>query len=369
MISNGIGGAEKRYANLFNFLSQSSKHEYRLAINERLWHLLNECSINLDSSRCFVMKDLWPSLDSSWTGLSYFWNRFSMSPTANVRFYLRQFNKYLREVSKPDIIHFVRSATLMLPALKRYRTVVSLFDSSISRRPRRFMKNISEADVFDVLNPLVAKKFELFGLPREKLNVTPCSFIDYSKVPSINQEIKDNSIVFSGRLTDIKGVNLFLNASKIIKTRCGSKYKFIIMGDGPQRSYVKRKIKNSNLTNVHYIGFVPTPMSVLSGSKIFCSLQDDSNYPSQSLIEAMACGCAVIATDVGDTRLLIDEDVGILILPDRPDSLADALCNLLESPEKCLEYGKRARQRVLNSMQVEKYMEFIEDVYKSVLNK
>jgi glycosyltransferase involved in cell wall biosynthesis len=366
MISNGIGGAEKRYANLFNFSFQSNKHEFRLAINERLFHLLNECSINLDSKKCFVMKDLLPPLDKSWAGLSYFWNRFAMSPTANMRFYLRQFNKYAREVSKPDVIHFVRSASLLLPKLKQYKTVVSLFNSSISRRPRRFMKNIFDANSFDVLNPLVAKKFELFGLPREKLNIAPCSFIDYSKVPSINQAIKNNSIVFSGRLIDIKGVNLFLNAAKIIKTTCGPKHKFIIMGDGPQESYVTREIKKSNLTNVHYLGFVPTPMTVLSCSKMFCSLQRDSNYPSQSLIEAMACGCAVIATDVGDTRLLVDEKVGILIPPDRPDKLADAICDLLNDPKRCSDLGKIARERVLSIMKVERYMTFLEEIYENL---
>lgn len=363
MISNGIGGAEKRYANLFNYISANSSHEYSIALNERLSQLLSDSSIFIDPSRCVILKNFWHQFNKSENRLFSLWDRFAIRPTANTPYYLYQLQKHINKLGKPDVIHCIRSANLMLPYFKEYKTVASLFSSSVSIKTKRVIQHLSHADTYDVLNPLVAKKYELLGLPREKLIITPCSFIDYSKVPSIDHESKENSIIFSGRLTGIKGVVLFLNAAKIIKTRYGSKHKFIIMGDGPQQSYVTREIKNSNLTNVHYLGFFPEPMDVLQGAKLFCSLQDDSNYPSQSLMEAMACGCAIIATDVGDTRLLVDEDVGILIPPGRPDRLADAICDLLNNPERCSALGKIARERVFSTMRVEKYMDFLEDLY------
>jgi glycosyltransferase involved in cell wall biosynthesis len=61
-------------------------------------------------------------------------------------------------------------------------------------------------------------------------------------------------------------------------------------------------------------------------------LQHFNNYPSQSLLEAMACGNAVVATNVGETHRLVDETVGLLIEPEAP-ALAEALNRLLDSPD------------------------------------
>ena len=47
-----------------------------------------------------------------------------------------------------------------------------------------------------------------------------------------------------------------------------------------------------------------TPYEVLAQNKDILSLQKTNNYPSQSLLEAMASGCAIIATDVGDKKII-----------------------------------------------------------------
>ena len=52
----------------------------------------------------------------------------------------------------------------------------------------------------------------------------------------------------------------------------------------------------------------------LTDSAYFMSLQSVDNYPSQSLLEAMLAGCSIIASDVGDTRLLVHSENGNLLL-------------------------------------------------------
>lgn len=95
----------------------------------------------------------------------------------------------------------------------------------------------------------------------------------------------------------------------------------------------------------------------LSRSKIFLSLQKKNNYPSQSLLEAMVCECAVIATDVGETRRIVDEECAVLI-PYEANSLRDAILFLISNPEKAMEIGRNARERVIKHHTIERYMEY-----------
>jgi glycosyltransferase involved in cell wall biosynthesis len=216
---------------------------------------------------------------------------------------------------------------------------------------------------------MVADRFEQLGLPRNKMNIAPCSFIDYSTTPDLKYMDKKNIIVFCSRMVQGKGIDLLLQAALLLQDKSVPEYEIVIMGDGPLSSYVSKKMAAFNLSQVLFQGFVTQPTKVMAGAKVFCSLQDNSNYPSQSLIEAMACECSIIATDVGDTRMLIDKEVGILIPPNSPDKLADAIAELLYDPLKCQALGRAARQRALKTMRVEKYMEFLEAIYTGDLSK
>ena len=114
MMSNGIGGAEKRYANLFNYVSSHSTHEYSLAINRRLWELLSDCSISFDHSHCFVMKDFWPYYGRTGNRFSALWNKFACSPTANLPYCIRQIRKHFQKNGEPDHVSRTQDNTLLL---------------------------------------------------------------------------------------------------------------------------------------------------------------------------------------------------------------------------------------------------------------
>ena len=91
------------------------------------------------------------------------------------------------------------------------------------------------------------------------------------------------------------------------------------------------------------------------------SIQSDNNYPSQSLIEAMACENAIIASDVGETRRLVDSEVGILV-PLSAISIANAIISLLDDPIECALKGKKARIKVLNEHTLEKFVEYFKGI-------
>jgi glycosyltransferase involved in cell wall biosynthesis len=76
--------------------------------------------------------------------------------------------------------------------------------------------------------------------------------------------------------------------------------------------------------------YEPHPEKVLRRSKIIMSLQRFTNYPSRSLLEAMACGNLPVITDVGESRLLATEEFAEFV-PGRfsADRLAAAVLKLI----------------------------------------
>jgi len=90
------------------------------------------------------------------------------------------------------------------------------------------------------------------------------------------------------------------------------------------------------------------------------------NLGSSSLLEAMASGNAVVATDVGQTRQIVDATVGHLT-PVDPVALADAITALLDDPVGTAEKGRAARERVLARYGPEQYVDSLLRVYERVL--
>jgi glycosyltransferase involved in cell wall biosynthesis len=102
---------------------------------------------------------------------------------------------------------------------------------------------------------------------------------------------------------------------------------------------------------------------VLNRSSISVHLQQEDNYPSQSLLEGMASGNAIIATDVGLTRRLVDAGSGILIPLSDPEALSNAMIWTLDHPGATRTMGKRSREKVLREHTVGRYLEYVNELY------
>jgi glycosyltransferase involved in cell wall biosynthesis len=127
-----------------------------------------------------------------------------------------------------------------------------------------------------------------------------------------------------------------------------------IVGDGRQEGpnvfeQVQKDYANSDLNDlVTFTGALPPSdvMSLLTKADIFCLPSHWEGLPL-SLLEAMAAGSAVVATTVGDIPEVLEHGhAGILIEPQQPTQLADALGRLLDDPEERARLGTVARERV-----------------------
>ncbi|AKV95088.1 hypothetical protein ACP86_02310 [Marinobacter sp. CP1] len=164
------------------------------------------------------------------------------------------------------------------------------------------------ANKVDFLSDSILEKHqELFGVPKSKGRVSECSFLA-NKLETVNSGERNIDICFVARLVPLKGIELLLDALSEIQPTLNVR----ICGDGPMKSYIHSRVdvlKSHNIT----VGYCENPIDILSKSKIFVSLQTYNNYPSQSVFEAIKSGCLVIATDVGETRKILNDENSILI--------------------------------------------------------
>ena len=188
-------------------------------------------------------------------------------------------------------------------------------------------------------------------------SVSPCSFINYENY--FAEYPKENSVVFMGRLVALKNPILFLEAVKIFNESYSQfgNVSFIVLGTGPFERKMRDFVEKYGLANVFIKGKVSQPESYLRKSKVFVTIQQTENYPSQALMEAMACENAVIASDVGETRKIVTGDEGVLVKLDAQD-IAKALTELLANDDARLLLGQNARKRVLMEHTVERFTDY-----------
>jgi glycosyltransferase involved in cell wall biosynthesis len=224
---------------------------------------------------------------------------------------------------------------------------------------------LRDASHVDFLSDGLVK--ELKGLMPEKdfpesYSVSPCSFIKYENFYPVHPKL--NNVVFSGRLVQLKNPLLFLEAVKIFNSafKDHKKISFNILGTGPLEKDMKSHALKNGLSNVVFKGKVSKPETILQHSKVFISIQQTENYPSQALIEAMACENAVIASDVGETRKLVTENEGELVRLDA-DEIANALIRLLSDDKTLSAKGKNARKKVISEHTIDRFKEYFYSLF------
>ncbi|MBK8985793.1 MAG: glycosyltransferase family 4 protein [Chloroflexi bacterium] len=213
-------------------------------------------------------------------------------------------------------------------------------------------------DLFEVINP----GLDWHGIvPEAKLRIAPCSFSD--PVTFRPADKKADKVVFAGHLSTAKGVYLLIDIlqswphyDSTIFTICGD-------SDGSSISE-KAERRLDELCNARP-GWKRIRLADVSGelsdAKVFLSLQEISNYPSQSLLEAMLCGCCIVATNTGETDLLVREPYGVLVEKDAPVSeVVQAIQRFLGMSENQIQLrGNTARQFVLENHVLDRYADHI----------
>jgi glycosyltransferase involved in cell wall biosynthesis len=97
--------------------------------------------------------------------------------------------------------------------------------------------------------------------------------------------------------------------------------------------------------------------NIYSGLDITTSSSFGEGF-SNTIAEAMACECVCVVTDVGDSKIIVD-DIGIVVKPNSIDELYSGVEKMLESDYKSL--GHKSRRRVIGNFSIKKMIEKTQD--------
>jgi glycosyltransferase involved in cell wall biosynthesis len=144
----------------------------------------------------------------------------------------------------------------------------------------------------------------------------------------------------------------------------------IIWGEGPLRPDLETLLRSLGLTNVvHLPGQIDGPEKALSSMDAFV-LPSLSESCSNSLMEAMAMGLPVIASNVGgNPELVVDGISGLLVPPGDPPRLAQAMAQLMDNPALAAALGTQAAARIRTEFTLPRMLAGIESLYAAALSR
>jgi glycosyltransferase involved in cell wall biosynthesis len=181
-----------------------------------------------------------------------------------------------------------------------------------------------------------AKRFkESFGVTKANIIPTPVNIAKFK--PGVKTKNKEKlKIVFSGRLTEVKGVDYLLKAVPSLK----GNFELIILGSGSEKDKYKQLAKELKIERkVKFFGFTTKVNEILAKADIFVLPSLSEGLPL-SLLEAMASGCACVVTDIG---LPVRNKENALIVPAKnSEKLAEAINELVKNKNLRFKLSKNA---------------------------
>ena len=201
-----------------------------------------------------------------------------------------------------------------------------------------------------------------------------CSFLDPNKSEAIdgacevrkNLGIHSDSIVvgYIGRIVPVKGLKYLVSAMNILKKKHPNAH-LLIVGDGFEKPELQRMAKGLRL-NAHFVGWAKNVLPFYAAIDIFV-LPSFFEGLSNSLLEAMAMGKAIIATKVGGNKdIILDGENGFLVPTQNSHAISSKIEKLIESAQLRKAIGQFNRETAVKEFRWERTVSKIEQIYKNV---
>jgi glycosyltransferase involved in cell wall biosynthesis len=264
--------------------------------------------------------------------------------------------------------------------LARVRHVVHTDHSQILTKHRYmpayrwvFRHGISHATA--VSEDLRRYLIDTFSLPESRVTTIP-NGIDVERfaapvdTSSLRRElgIREGSLVIGsiGRLTEQKGMEFLLRAFARL-SRQGIDMDLVIVGDGELRQDLERLARDLEVSGrVVFTGIrkdIPTLMRLFNVF-VLSSLWEGQPI---TIVEAMAAGRAIVATDVGgNAELLHHGEFGVLVPPRNEDALAGAVAALACDPARAGELGSRAASHAVRELTSASMVRRYEELFAAI---
>ncbi|AFY50695.1 glycosyltransferase [Nostoc sp. PCC 7524] len=294
--------------------------------------------------------------------------------------------KSLKEI-KPDIVHASLTLSpldfvlpeiceqLNLPLIATFHTPFAgkgakLISGTQLLAYQLYAPFLGNYDRVIVFSQIQRELLGRMGVREENVAVIPngVDTVKYSPgYSTIKAEFQaERLFVYQGRLAPEKNVESLLRAWK--QAGMGPNSKLLIVGDGPLRTSLEPFYGAEY--NIIWLGFVADEarrIEILRGADVFI-LPSLVEGLSLSLLEAMACELACIATDVGADGEVLEKGAGVVLNPKTVRSQLRTLLPLFQDhAELTTLLGQKARKRVLDLYTLSKNITQLEELYREVL--
>jgi len=247
------------------------------------------------------------------------------------------------------------------------------------RKPNAFSKRkyLGRKIRYIAISSAVRETLIRLGVPEKNISIV-YSGIDLDRFSrpeirnpqsEIRNQIPPGSFVVGtvGSLSPCKGHAVLIEAIADVATIVPN-ILCLIVGEGPQRARLQSLIRRRHLEQIVILtGQRKEVPQLLSLMNLFVmpSLQEGLGL---ALLEAMAAGKAVVASNVGGIpEVICDSQTGVLVPPGQPNALAEALIALVREPARMSALASNARKRVRGCFTDESMIEGTLAVYRSLV--
>jgi L-malate glycosyltransferase len=169
----------------------------------------------------------------------------------------------------------------------------------------------------------------------------------------------------------VAGLRPVKNISRLVRAvaKAGDNVRLAVAGEGPDRDAILSEAQRVGISDrLMMPGFLKDPARYVGLFDIFALSSDSEQYPI-SLVEAMAAGCAVVATDVGDIRNIVDEQNKAYVVARDDDALASAIRTLANDKELRDTLGLRNRNRAYSEYDEARMFARYRQLYGSAMGR
>ena len=153
-----------------------------------------------------------------------------------------------------------------------------------------------------------------------------------------------------GRLQNVKNqaalVEAFIRLRALVPAEA-ARLRLVIVGDGPLRAALAQHVAAAGIGGQVWLAGARSDIAELMRTFSVFALPSIAEGMPVTLLEAMACGLPVVASRVGGIpELVLENDTGMLVPPNDPQALAEALARYLRQPALVRQHGAAGRARI-----------------------
>jgi len=278
------------------------------------------------------------------------------NPTSVISFLISGLKKKAVVTYHSDIVRQRRLAFLYRPILKCF----------LNRAIRIIATSPNYVETSNILSQYKQKcRVVPLGVNLSRFSLQPDKQL---KVDLLRQTHGTRLILFIGKFRYYKGLHVLIEAMKKVEG------KLLLIGEGYLEEELNKQVAVNGLDGkIAFLGELSNSdvVAYLQASDVFVlpSVERSEAYGIVQL-EAMACGKPIVCTELGTGTSYVTQHqkTGLVVAPNDPAALAQAISFFLDNPEVSSKYGQTGNQRVMKYFSADRMIDDIVAVYEQCLH-